>query len=87
MPLDIEALQLREIEREGQFTPIQFADIARGAIGVGQQFEDTQQAREDKQTQRTQAAQMQKLLNGGQNALFQAIGQLDEEDQKVLKMV
>lgn len=77
----IESLKVREIEREGQFTPIQFADIARGAIGAGQQFEESQENREAKRSQREQAAQMQKLLNGGQNALLQAFGQLDDEDK------
>jgi len=84
MPLDIEALQAREIDREGAFTPIQFADIARGAIGVGQQFEDSQQAREDKQLQRTQAAQMQKILNGGDAAIMQIFNAMPEDQRSLV---
>ena len=89
MPIDVEALKLREIDRRGKFSPIQFGDIARGAVEVGQQFQAGQQkleanqgALEDKARVRKEAQMMQTLLNGGQNALFQAIGQLEQEDQQ-----
>lgn len=84
MAIDVEALKLREIDRAGQFTPIQFGDIAKAGIGTAQQFIAGQEQNEALQQKRQQAAQMQKLLNGGANAVLQTIGQLDPEDQKLI---
>ena len=84
MAVDTEALRVREIEREGAFTPIQFGDIARGAIGIGQQFEASEEAREAARLKREQAAQMQKILNGGDAAIMQIFGQLPDEQKKLV---
>jgi hypothetical protein len=84
MPVDVEALKLREIDRAGQFTPIQFGDIAKAGIGTAQQFIAGQEQNQALQQKRKQAAQMQQLLNGGANAVLQTIGQLEPEDQKLI---
>lgn len=81
MAIDTEALRLREIERGGQFTPIQFGDIARGAIGAAQQFEVGQEQIDKLKRDREQAAKIQALRNSGEQGIFALVNTLPEEQR------
>ncbi|MCH8285767.1 hypothetical protein IIB79_04475 [candidate division KSB1 bacterium] len=84
MAIDPDALKLREIDREGEFTPFAFGDVARSAVSTGLQFQQAQETSAATKLKREQAAMMQQLINAGQPALFAAIDRLDPEEQKLI---
>jgi len=84
MAIDTDALKLREIDREGQFTPFAFGDAAKSAVSTGLQLQQVQEKSAATKQKREQAAMMQQLINGGQQALFSAIDKLEPEEQNLI---